>query len=568
MKLLLVDGIGPFFRHCRDRRINWSKVPFDSIERSDQLDPVLFRQIRRDFAALAKRCAEIGFNGITLDDIAHLSTQPTYPGRLNHLVRSYRLAYGDLFAIANRHGLAAYLTTDVMFQPAEASSELSFREAIVVLKRVISDVLGSFCRVRGIIFRLGECDGTDVKGRFRSRLVVKTPRQARVLIESLLPLFEEHNRLMIVRTWTVGAYGIGDLIWNRNTYDRVFSGIDSGHLVISLKHGESDFFRYLPLNKLFFRSDHKKIIELQARREYEGAGQYPSFVGWDYEHMLRQLTGARNIVGAWVWVQTGGWTTFRRLTFLDDAALWNELNASVCLQLLREGCSTEEAVEHFGRTRLGGVDPQRLLLFLRLSDEVVKELLYVDQLARRKLFFRRVRVPPLLSVFWDQIIVNHSMRKLLRCLVTDPDDAILQGRAALRKLVTMRKLTAELGLPAADIEFQHDTFQILAVAREYYFGDFDGEIVQRLRTLRDAYVRKHRVRYSVRLDFSPFPLPRRRIGLLLTLWMRNRRGYRLIDRLLMIGILSWLSPVLLLSRHKANAGLLNNRAMGIGTVLR
>jgi len=569
MKLLLVDGIGPFFRHCHSRRLNWSKIPFASLERGGSLDPDVCTEIRRDFTKLVQQCCKMGFTGITLDDIAHLSKQPDYPDSLNTLIGSYCSAFDDLFRIADQHGMGVYLTTDVMFYAASGKPGAeSVPEAMERLARVIDDVLQSFPQVRGIIFRLGECDGHDVEGQFRSRLTIKNPRQARELILSLLPVFQKHDRLMIVRTWTVGAYAVGDLIWNRNTFDRVFGGIESPHLVISLKYGESDFFRYLPLNKLFFRSGHKKLIELQARREYEGAGQYPSFIGWDYERMLRQLAGARNVIGAWVWVQTGGWTTFRRLTLLDESAVWNELNAAVCVHLLREGCSTEEAVERFGRARLGNADTQKLLLFLRLSDEVIKELLYVDQLARRKLFFRRVRIPPLLSVFWDQIIVNHSMRKLLRCFVTDPDDAILQGRAALTKIETMRKLAQDLGLPTADIDFQYDTFEILAVAREYYFGEFEENIVQRLQLLRRAYREKHCPRYSVRLDFSPFPLSRRRIRLLLGLWMRDKRGYRRIDRVLMIRILSWLSPILLIARHKTNSDLLNSQAMGIGTVLK
>jgi hypothetical protein len=569
MKLLLVDGIGPFFRHCQTQRINWSKIPFASLERDGRLDSALRQEITRDFRTLARRCAETGFTGVTLDDVAHLSVQPEYPDDLNELIRDFRCAYQDLFQIAEQYGMGVYLTTDVMFYPATAEPGAdSMQEARARLERVVADVLKSFPHVRGIIFRLGECDGSDVQDRFRSRLLIRKPREARTLIQALLPVFEKHDRLMIVRTWTVGAYAIGDLIWNRNTFDRVFGGIESPHLVISLKYGESDFFRYLPLNKLFFRSEHKKIIELQARREYEGAGQYPSFIGWDYEQMLRQLAGARNVIGAWVWIQTGGWTTFRRLTWLDDAAIWNELNAFVCAQLLHDGCSTEEAVERFGRTHLKIADIQKLLIFLRLSDEAIKELLYVDQLARRKLFFRRVRVPPLLSVFWDQIIVNHSMRKLLRCFVTDPDDAILQGRTALSKIEAMRELAHELGLPASDIDFQYDTFEIIAVAREYYFGAFDESVVQRLQHLRQAYRQKHRTRYSVRLDFSPFPLSRRSMRLLLGLWMRDRRGYRRIDRILMIRILSWLSPVLLISRHRSNADLLNDRAMGIEAVLK
>ena len=108
----------------------------------------------------------------------------------------------------------------------------------------------------------------------------------------------------------MGAYAIGDLIWNPGTFRKVFDSIDSPSLVISMKYGESDFFRYLPLNPNFLESGHKKIIEFQARREYEGFGAYPSFVGWDIEDLLLQLQDAQNVIGASVWCQTGGWGNF------------------------------------------------------------------------------------------------------------------------------------------------------------------------------------------------------------------------------------------------------------------
>lgn len=569
MKFMLLDGIGPFFRHCRQRHINWSKIPFSSIERDGVIDSNVWKRIVCDFTTLLRRAASMGFTGITLDDLAHLSIEDSYPDDLKRLINSYRCAYRELFDIAGKYNMGVYITTDVMYFPESAATErCSITDITSRLERAIHDVLLSFPRVSGIIFRLGECDGKDVHCQFRSRLMIKKPRHARSIIQSLLPLFEDTGRTMIVRTWTVGAYAIGDLIWNRNTFDRVFGGIDSPNLIISLKYGESDFFRYLPINKLFFHSSHKKIVELQARREYEGAGQYPSFIGWDCERISDQLSCAGNIAGAWIWVQSGGWTTFRRLTFIDKSAVWNELNAFVCARILLDGCSTEEAIKQYGCEHLENADTQKLLLFLRLSDEVIKELLYVDQLARQKMFFRRVRVPPLLSVFWDQIIINHSMCKLLRCLVPEPDEAILQGYMALRKLQVMKKLAADLGLPVSDIEFQYHTFHILAQAREYYFGAFDQKIVQSLQHSRKEYMRRYKQRYTIRLDFSPLDVSRRRISFFLGLWMRKRRGYRIIDRILMINLLSWFSPVFLLTRQKTNSRLLNNRAMGIETVMK
>jgi len=348
MRLFLIDGIGPFFRGCRRRRMNWSKIPFDELERNGPVGRRL-RKIAPDVERFVRKSAQLG------------------------------------------------------------------------------------------------------------------------------------------RTWTVGAHRVGDLIWNRNTFDKVFTGLDSPRLVISMKYGESDFFRFLPLNKLFFRSNHLKIVEFQARREYEGAGQYPSFIGWDYEQYVRQLAGARNIIGAWIWTQTGGWSVFRRLTYLPDSSVWNELN---------------------------------------------------------------------------------SLRKLLRCLVEDPHEAILQGYSALRKIDRMRELAGRINLPTEDLAFQYDTFEILATAREYYFGPYTEDTVRRLRRLERRYRNTYTTRYSVRLDFSPFAFPRSRIRLLLSVWLRQKRGYRLVDRILMIRALSLLSPVFLLTRHKPNADVLNHRAMGIATINR
>jgi hypothetical protein len=570
MNLFMVDGIGPFFLNCRQRHVNWSKIPFRSLEVGDRLDDALFEEVYADFCTLVERTAALGFNAITLDDVAHLVALPGYPGPLRRLVLDYRAAFARLFDVARRHGMDVYLTTDVMFYPAAIDDHGpgGLAETCALLKHALHDVFTSFPQVKGVILRIGECDGVDVRDRFRSHLAIRRPAEARTLVRELLPVFEKHDRRMIFRTWSVGVHRIGDLIWNRNTFDRVFGGIDSPHLVISLKHGESDFFRYLPLNKLFFRGPHQKIIELQARREYEGSGEFPSFVGWDYEQVVRQLNGNTNVIGAWIWVQTGGWSCFRRRAYLGDGAIWNEINAFVTLSLVRNNVSTEAAVAVYCRTQLGRQDWEKLLVLLRLSDEVVKELLYVDQLARQKLFFRRLRVPPLLSVFWDQIIVNHAMRKLLRCLVEDPDEAVLRGRAALRKIRTMRGLAEALDLPVGDIDFMYDTFEILAASRDYYFGAFDREVRERLERLYDAYRQKHPVHYTVRLDFSPFSLPRHRIGWLLALWLRRRRGYRLIDRLLMIRLLSWMSPVFLIAHHKSNADLVENRAMGLDAVLR
>ena len=155
----------------------------------------------------------------------------------------------------------------------------------------------------------------------------------------MLPEFENRGRDLIFRTWTVGAHRIGDLIWHRGTLEKTLEGLDSPNLIVSMKHGESDFFRYLPLNRAFFRVKQRKIIELQARREYEGAGEYPSFIGWDCEHFAKELAHAENIAGISVWCQTGGWHRFRRRAFLenDQRDIWIRLNTAAAIGVFKHG---------------------------------------------------------------------------------------------------------------------------------------------------------------------------------------------------------------------------------------
>jgi len=462
------------------------------------------------------------------------------------------------------------VTTDVMFEAASRPGLFAdFRRAALPFLRAACEALfREFPTVGGVIFRVGECDARDVRGDFASRLAIRTPPQARELLGGLLPAFERANKLLIFRTWTVGAHPIGDLIWNRNTFDRTFAGLDSPHLALSMKYGETDFFRYLPLNELFFRSEHRKLVELQARREYEGFGEFPSFVGWDYEEYVRQLACARNLIGAWIWCQTGGWSGFRRRTFLEPGGVWNELNTAVSLRLVREGGSADEAVRAWARERLGPGKSERLLALLRLAEATILEGLYIDEFARRKLFFRRLRVPPLLHVYWDHILISHSMRKLLRCFVSDPAGKITQSWAALDKIRSMRALAAELGLPVRDFDFQYDTFRMLAAAREYYFGIFGPDRVERLYALRAEYERKYERRYHVHLDLSPFRLPRAQLRLAFALLFRSQRGYRWLDRWLLIRLLSLLAPLLALRRRGAAQPRLTDQAMGLRTVLK
>lgn len=569
--LHLIDAIGPFFRGLQRRTINWSKIPFDHLnltpgpEREAQ-----WEQIRADLDRFAGEVRAIGFNAVSLDDVSHLARHDAYPAEVRTAVEAFRTEFRRCFEVLKQHGLQIHVTMDYFSFPAGMNREAVDPEVFVAA--LLDRFLADFPEVAGVILRIGESDGRDVLDLFRSGLQIRTPVQANALLKRLLPVFEKHGRKLVFRTWTVGAYPIGDLMWHRDTFRRVLDGIESPQLIVSMKYGESDFFRHLPLNRNFFRTRVAKIIELQTRREYEGCGEYPSFTGWEYERYIQELRHAENVVGCMVWCQTGGWVPFRRLAFIDGTAVWTELNTFVTLRMLKDGVAAEEAVREFARQR-GCPDAHALLELLRLADEVVRDLLYVEEFARQKLFFRRVRIPPLLQVYWHNLFVSHSVRRVLRHFVTDPETSLRAAQRALERFPRMRELAVRCGLPEEDIVFMEDTFRLFALAREYYFGSGDDEVQERIRAAKKAYKTKYpksgpRRRYRIKLDFTPLMLQPRYLRWGLGLLFRRQRGYRLVDRVITLHALSLIYRWVANRRPHWVPKFARESAMGVDAVFR
>jgi hypothetical protein len=568
--LCLIDAIGPFFRGHPRRTINWSKIPFEHLHLDGPEREAQWSQIRADLETFASKVKDVGFNAVSLDDVTHLADHEWYEPEIRARIARFREEFTRCFEILQRHGLAIYLTMDFFSStPAIRAREVD-PEGFV--RDLLDRFLAEFPQVAGVIIRIGEADGRDVRDDFRSELRLKKPAQANAFLKRLLPVFEKHGRKLIFHTWTVGAYAIGDLMWHRRTFARVLDGLNSDALIVSMKYGESDFFRFLPLNRNFFRTKVAKIIELQTRREYEGCGEYPSFVGWEYERHLQELRHADNVVGCMVWCQTGGWVPFRRLAFIDGSAVWTELNSFVTLRMFKDHVLAADAVADFAR-RTGCPDDRALLELLRLSDEVIRELLYIEDFARQKLFFRRVRIPPMLQVYWHNIFISHSVRKVLRFFVPDRDGCLRAAKRSLERIEQMKTLAAQAALPVADIDYMHDTFGILAMAREYIFGDEDETLIERIRTAKKAYKAKYpkngpRYRYRVKLDFKPLLLQPRYLAWGIQLLFRRKRGYRIVDRIVTLHLLAMIYRVIAKRRPRWIPEFARESAMGLDAVFR
>jgi hypothetical protein len=571
MELALIDAIGPFFRGYDKRRINWSKIPFDHLALGGEAADAQWARIREEIGVLGRRVREMGFTAVTLDDVAHLADHDWYEAEVRGEIAGLRNRFRVIFADLRALGLGIYVTSDYLTTTAAVDARIgkSAGAAREWYAGLVGRFLADFPEVDGVILRIGESDGVDVAGKLRSRLALRSAGAVNQLLREVLPVFEAAGRRLILRTWTVGAHLIGDLIWNPLRLSQAVAGIDSPAFVVSMKYGESDFFRYLSLNRQFFRIDVPKIIEFQARREYEGAGEYPSFIGWECEHYAQELAAATGVVGLSVWCQTGGWHGFRRLAFLDDDAVWIELNVAAAIGVVKEGLSVEAVVERF----VGAERVVAALELLRRSDEVVRELLYIDEFARQRLYFRRVRIPPLLQVYWDTIFINDAVRKVIGHFVRDPERAVRAGEAAFGNFERMEALAEPAGLPAEDIRFMRDTFRILLLARRYYLLPFEPELANEIEATKRAYKkrwpRRTRHRYRVKTSFQPTHVKRRTIAWVSRLVIRNRPEYRTVfDRLFTLRVLAWVYWLFRVRHQRAMPKFLRKSAMGVDAVFR
>jgi len=574
MDLFLIDAIGPFFRGYEKERINWSKIPFTHLKTSGEEAETQWAGIEDDIRHFAKEVSQLGYNAVTLDDLAHLATHPLHEPETRDRIAFFRKRFGLIFdLLCEEFGLKVFLTSDII--PLTPDIEANLGENTAALEdyylSLVTQTLDDFPQLSGLILRIGESDGNDVKDPIRTRLHLRNPKETNHLLRKLLPHFDSRGKKLILRTWTVGAHHIGDLIWHRGTLAETLEGIDSPNFIVSMKHGESDFFRHIPLNKAFFRVKHAKIIELQARREYEGAGEYPSFIGRSCEAFARELSRAENMVGMSVWCQTGGWHRFRRLAFLPgnkNSDIWIRLNVAAAIHIFKYGKSVEQAI---GET----VGPERApatLELLRHAETLILQLLYIEDFASQKLFFRRVRIPPLLNVYWDCLFINHAVSKTLRHFVPDPEQALRSGEGAATLFPEMIRLAREAELPVADIEHMRDFFSLLVLARRYYFLPFDETLAARIRSAKKEYKKRYpsseRERYRIKISFEPFKVKRRTLSWVASILLRKKRGYRVIDHLFTLHLIGYLFRLFKPSNPKDMPKFLRKSAMGIDSLFK
>ncbi|SEA27576.1 hypothetical protein SAMN05660420_01690 [Desulfuromusa kysingii] len=545
--LFIIDGSAPFFAPFVDgTRKNWSKAPLEELPIHGKIPAKITHQICADLRIYCRRVHSIGYNAITFDDLAHITLFDFYPYLLSRTVHSYQKLFRRVFKIAKEEGLKIYVTTDIMFcnrfiETHTQSKDHLLRELFIEALERLFDM---FPQVDGVVTRIGEPDGVDVNSAFKSRLVIRTAKQCNRWLQAVLPVVESHKKQIIFRTWGLGAFSIGDINWNANTQKRAFANIHSSSFIVSHKYGAGDFFRYLPLNDFIQTASHMQIIELQARREYEGFGVFPAYVGRQYEQLRDQLESCQTLRGISVWCQTGGWSHFDSLTFLETSSPWNELNTITAVRLFSSNKTADEILDEFCQQRFAGANPDTIVEIVSLFDLLIDQLWYFVPFAQTSLWFRRLRVPPLLWIFWDTILVNRALRLVFKTF--QPNAKVLRQKdRELRKVLRrLDQLVKELPSKEQNLRLGIDTFTLIINLRRFYLGSAGKKRERKVKEKIKAYRQKYPRGFAIECDFAPFHIRWITSGLLFSFFMRKQARYRWLDRLLLIPLTGWMFPII------------------------
>ena len=161
-------------------------------------------------------------------------------------------------------------------------------------------------------------------------------------------------------------------------------------------------------------------------------------------------------------------------------------------------------------------------------------------------------------------LAKHNSLKQVRKALGDRDLNALDRE--------MEKLAKQLDLPHEDIVYMKDTFMLLAMARQYFFTPYNDNIRKRLkrekRKYKARYPKGSRPRYRIKLDFEPFQINSRILHWGFKFLLRRQRGYRLLDQLFVIHLLSMIYHWVSRSRSEWIPKFAKKSAMGIDTIFR
>lgn len=430
------------------------------------VDDAAFRRVAADWERYLDRMAAYGANGVVVPIFLELVTFDGLDGgavygassayRARHL--ALRARFAELFRSARARGFTVLLKTDMVALTEPLERYLRGTPAGLdphapafwrAYRAACEELFGALPEVDGVVVRVGEAGRLFSRPGwpYWSRFAVRDAPALRTMLTELLPAFEARGRRLVLRTWSVGPGPLGSLHTNPATYEAALGGIDSESLLVSTKYLQGDFFSFLPTNPTLFQGAHRRLVEFQARREFEGFGAFPDYMAVPHQRALRQIL-ARNprVVGSWLWTQDGGPVRAGPLSLypLHGAWAWIDANVDATARLAQDPGADVGTVAREWVARTLSSDPEVVAAvsnILLRSRDAVERGFYVRPFAEKRVRLGAVDVPPLLWVMeWDQVGGwSAALGTIYRVLGTEAERAVAEGFEAVGVVADARR---------------------------------------------------------------------------------------------------------------------------------
>ncbi|MFB4303134.1 hypothetical protein [Actinomadura sp. NTSP31] len=369
--------------------------------------------------------------------------------------RAMRSVFGPIWQYAHDMGMKVFFQTDMLALSPPLKRYLgdidtSSPRLWSVYRAGLHELFTALPYADGAMVRIGEGGGTyKLAGwDYRSEIRVTTVPQVRAMLTALLAQADADDRDLIFRTWSVGVGAVGDMHTDPASYHQVLDGIDDDHLIVSTKYGLGDFYSELPLNTTLSTGRQRRIVEFQARREFEGFGALPNDLGDLQQRALRTLLAANpNIVGVWDWTQDGGPLRAGPMTLYLRTGFWQmwDVNVYLTARLAWDPDLDTAAATRDWIRQTFSADPATVSAIAQVmasSRRMVTDGLYIGPYAGHRVRALGLEPPPMMWIFeWDIVTGDSAaLDTIYRVARPRIGEAITEGRDAVALARRMRAL--------------------------------------------------------------------------------------------------------------------------------
>ena len=511
-----------------------------------------FKRIQAQTEIYTQKMGDLGMNGIVLPLFLEFVTfskhpdqsliySPETPYVKRHL--ALRTAFNSLAEIANSNGLKTYLYTDMvtLTKPLEAYFKKRFGKVDVQQKEFwklyqagLEEIFENMPNVEGLMIRIGEAGSVYNKPGwdYFSELYVKDKKAVDLMLHQFLQVAERYNKKIIFRSWSVGVGEIGDMHTNPETYQEVLGKQNSPNLIISTKYCNGDYYSWLPFNHTLYRGKQNRIVEFQARREFEGLGALPNYVAPLHQQALVQLNRKNpRIQGMWLWSQEGGPLRAGPLSTYPFYGFKTITDANVyaLTQLAQNPTQSIDSITQNWVAKKFGTNPQvkeKVSEVLLASHEAIEKGLYIGNYSKLYVKALGLEPPPMLWIFeWDIVggssaalgAIYHVSRGKIKPAIKEGEDAIsstIRMRKELENLAgKVTKNKAEFRKLIAAFKYQEQLFKTLGAYRTSFLAYYDwiatGNKASKItgqKALATFKIRakEHQLKYGKNLDFPAY----------------------------------------------------------------